>query len=86
MAFQQKDNTGTLFKNDYKKTENHPDYRGKCMVNGVEMEMAAWIKEGKSGKFMSFAFSEPYQKDDAVVQPAQSQPPEFDDDLSDVPF
>ena len=59
---EQKDNSGVLFKNDYKDADNKPDYKGKCKVNGVEMEMSAWIKQGQNGKFMSFAFSEPYVK------------------------
>jgi hypothetical protein len=29
-----------IFKNNYKKTESHPDYKGKCIVNGKEMEIA----------------------------------------------
>ena len=58
-TFEQKDNSGTLFKNDRKESPNQPDYTGNCLVNGKAMRMAAWIKEGKNGKFMSFSFSEP---------------------------
>ena len=61
MASEQRDNTGALFRN-----EKHVDggkmplYTGKCMVNGQEMRMAAWLKEMRSGqKFMSIQFSEP---------------------------
>ena len=72
----QKDNSGVLFKNDYKQPgDSKPDYKGRCMVNGTEMEMAAWIKEGAKGRFMSFAFSEPY------VKPEQAKP-DFDDDIA----
>ena len=60
---EQRDNSGVLFKNDRKEKENQPDYRGKCMVNGMPMDISAWIKQGQSGKFMSFAFSEPYPQD-----------------------
>lgn len=66
MSFEQRDQSGVLFRNDRKANDRAPDYKGKCKVNGVDMEMAAWLKEGKNGKFMSFAFSEPYEK------PAQS--------------
>lgn len=59
MPYEQRDNSGSLFKNDRKETSNHPDYTGKCMVNGKMMRMAAWMKESGSGtKYMSFAFSE----------------------------
>ncbi len=61
---EQKDNSGALFKNKYKRQENHPDYRGPCTVNGVEMEMSAWLRESKDGgKYMSIAFQPPYKKD-----------------------
>ena len=53
-------NTGAIFKNTNKRMDNHPDYKGKVNVNGKEMEVALWIKEGKAGKFFSASFSEPY--------------------------
>ena len=56
-------NRGVLFKNEYKKEGGkQPDYKGKINVDGVDKELAAWIKEGKSGKFMSLSVSEPYVK------------------------
>jgi len=53
-------NTGAIFKNTNKKADNHPDYKGKVNVNGKEMEVALWVKQGKAGSFFSAAFSEPY--------------------------
>ena len=56
-------NTGAIFKNDNKKADNHPDYKGKVNVNGKEMEIALWMKTSAKGvKFMSVSFSEPYIK------------------------
>lgn len=46
-------NTGVLFKNDKGDNEKRPDYKGKIDIAGKEYELAAWIKEGKSGKFLS---------------------------------
>lgn len=63
--YQQKDNSGTLFTNDYKKAENHPDFKGKCKVNGKDMEFAAWKREGTRGEYLSISFSEPYKKNNA---------------------
>ena len=48
-----KTNTGAIFKNTNKKADNHPDYKGKVNVNGKEMEVALWLKEGKAGKYFS---------------------------------
>jgi uncharacterized protein (DUF736 family) len=60
-----KNNSGAIFKNDNKKSENHPDYKGKVNVNGKDMEVALWLKESSKGtKYFSASFSEPYIKTD----------------------
>jgi uncharacterized protein (DUF736 family) len=49
-----RNNTGAIFKNDNKKADNHPDYKGKVNVNGKDMEVALWLKTSAKGvKFMS---------------------------------
>ena len=53
---------GVLFKNDRKENDRQPDYKGSCQVGNVEYWMSAWIKDGRNGKFMSFAFT-PKQED-----------------------
>ena len=64
MAFEQKPGTGTLFKTD-KKSDKHPDYRGKILdQNGKEWALAAWVKEGKKGNFLSLKMDEPRAKTD----------------------
>ena len=59
-----RDNSGVLFKNDKKDNERAPEYKGNIMVDGNEYWISAWIKEGKSGKFMGLA-----------VSPRDAQPP-----------
>lgn len=83
MERQARDNSGVLFKNDKKESEKHPDYKGSMIVNGTDYWLSAWIKEGKSGKFMGLALS---PKDDQP--PAKSTPrPSKQDDLDgDIPF
>lgn len=64
MAYEDRDNSGVLFKNDKGGNDRRPDYRGKAMVNGRKVEISAWIKEGNKGKFMSLSFSEPRDRND----------------------
>jgi hypothetical protein len=56
--YQLKEGQGSLFKNDRKQTPQQPDYAGTVMVNGKEMRIAAWVKEGKTGKFFSMQLSD----------------------------
>ena len=88
MAYEQRDNSGSLFKNDRKEKENHPDYKGACMVGGVEMWMSAWLKTGANGtKFMSFSFQPKDQQQPATQQPPAPQAPHIEPMLDDsLPF
>jgi len=80
-------NTGAIFKNENKKAENHPDYKGKVNVNGKEMEVALWLKTSAKGlKFFSASFSEPYIKIEPQIQNNEPQIKEYGDANDDLPF
>ena len=87
-----RNNTGAIFKNDNKKADNHPDYKGKVNVNGKEMEVALWMKTSAKGvKFMSASFSEPFVKSETqntqingTLKQAIIHESNFDND--DLPF
>lgn len=71
MAYEQNNNTGSLFKNDRKQNERHPDYTGSAFINGKSMRISAWVKTAKSGaKYMSLAFDEPQQVQQSAPAPA----------------
>ncbi len=74
MAYEPRDNSGVLFKNDRKTKETQPDYKGNVLVNGIEMDIAAWIKEGKKGKFMSLSFQEKRQPQGDSMGEYQGEP------------
>lgn len=62
-------NSGVLFKNE-SENEKAPNYKGKINVNGVEYQLAAWIRTAKSGnKFMSLKVSEMNENGSAKPQP-----------------
>lgn len=94
MAYETKDNTGSLFRNNRKEKDTHPDYNGSVRIEGRDMWIAAWLKESKDGtKYFSLAFK---RKDGTGDRPAPAQEQEFkaavkrnfpDADLSDeIPF
>ena len=86
MAYEQRDMSGTLGRNDRKSQPNHPDHRGKCIIDGVEYWISAWIKQGPSGKFFSLAFQPKEYRSFETAKVPQRQPefPDHNDD--DIPF
>lgn len=61
-------NGGAIFKNANKKAEAHPDYKGTINVDGVEKEIALWIKQSSKGtNYFSVSISKPYQKTEVTI-------------------
>jgi hypothetical protein len=51
-------NRGSIWKNDKKDKDTHPDFTGSLNVNGVEFWVSAWKrKEGAAAKAPSLSFS-----------------------------
>lgn len=82
---EKRDNSGALFKNDYKEKDLHPDYKGKALINGIELEIGAWIKKDKNGKnFFSLSFNSKYEKAEIKIT---KQTKQVDlDDTDEIPF
>lgn len=60
-------NRGALFKNNERASDNHPDYRGRINVDGVEYWLSAWLRTSKAGdKYMSLSVQ---PKDTAQAAP-----------------
>lgn len=55
MAFEQRDNSGVLFRNERKEKAAHPDWSGSIMVDGKEYWLSCWEKNGQKGSFFSLA-------------------------------
>ncbi len=56
MAYEQRDNSGSVFVNDRKEKDTHPDRTGTALIDGKEYWISAWVKEGKRGRYFSMSF------------------------------
>ncbi|WP_375413059.1 hypothetical protein [uncultured Bradyrhizobium sp.] len=59
-------NRGAIWKNDDKREDNHPDFKGSLNVNGVDYWVSAWKrKDGASANAPALSFT---------VKPKEEQP------------
>lgn len=78
MAFEQKDGQGSLWKNDRKEKDTHPDLTGQIMVEGKMYWISGWAKVHESrGKWLSLSVK---PKDQPTAQPS-AKPADGDDSL-----
>ena len=71
------ENRGSIWKNDTKTTENHPDFKGSLNVNGVDYWVSAWKrKEGANPKApaMSFTVKPKEEQQQSITQRATPKP------------
>lgn len=93
MAYEQKDNSGSLFKNDRREKDSHPHTKGSALIDGVEYWISGWTNEARDGsKYQSLKFE---RKDkgrsrssgDRAPDDSRGAPQGYEDDLdSDIPF
>jgi hypothetical protein len=81
MEREARNNSGVLFKSDKRDNERAPHYKGNITVDGKDYWLSAWIKDGKSGKFMGLAVS-PKEAQPTPVKASNS----VADMDNDVPF
>ena len=80
MAFEQRDNSGSLFANSKRTEEKHPQATGSATIGGVEYWVSAWTKTTKDGKkWQSLAFK-------PKEEPKEAPKGHFDDMEDDLPF
>ena len=87
MAYEMKDNTGSLFKNDRREKDTHANARGSAMIDGVEYWVDAWTNTTNAGdKYQSLKFKRKDAKPTAAADGygrTQHAPADLADD---VPF
>lgn len=95
MAYEMKPNKGSLFKNDRKEKETHPDLKGKVMLpNGEVRWVSAWKKKTAAGDtWLSFEIGDMVQQaggsnygSQPVSAHSQAKANAFVADDSDIPF
>ncbi len=82
MAYEIADNTGSIFANDRKEAESHPDGKGSAKIAGVEYWVNSWnnvTKDGKQYRKMTFQVKEP--KADQGPAPVATKAVEMDDEI-----
>ena len=79
MAYEIRELSGSLFKNEKKTEDKHPQMQGSCLIDGVEYWISAWTKESEKGRWQSLAFK---RKDSRPVdKPAPASIEQMDDDI-----
>lgn len=73
MAYEIKNNTGSLFKNDRRQNDNAPLYQGNAMVDGKMKRISAWVRTSQKGtSYMSLSIED---VQGAYPQPQQPSAP-----------
>ena len=86
-----KDNQGTLNKNDDKRNDKDRDYWGSAVIDGVEYWISGYLRQGTSKKtgqpyrFQNLTFKRKQQEDDHRQQHAHDERRMSHDD-EDIPF
>ena len=77
--FETRDGSGSLFKNDRKEKDSHPDYKGRIKVDGTEYWLSAWKKTAATSgaTYLSLAIQPMEYQESAPTKGA----PADDDDL-----
>lgn len=81
MAYEQKENSGSLFKNDKREKDSHPHAKGSALIDGVEYWVSAWTKDGSKGKFQSLSFQRKEPRQEPAKQQANHGARELDDGI-----
>jgi hypothetical protein len=82
MAFEHKEDTGSIFKNQKKEKDSHPNMTGSARIGGVEYWVSAWTNESEKGRWQSLSFQ---RKDSKIKTPAADKKVRKDAD-DDIPF
>jgi len=83
MAYEKRDMSGTLFKNDKREKDSQPNATGTAIIDGVEYFISAWTKDGAKGKFQSLSFKRKDQRAEEIRNTSRVDRRHDDDDSMD---
>lgn len=85
MSYEQKPGQGSVFKNDRKESDTHPDYKGDatCPCCQSKLWLDMWVKkpEGKKPYLSVSMKAKDAAKATAQSKPAPKPAADFDDDI-----
>ena len=81
-------NRGAVWKNENKKSENHPDFSGSINIEGREFWLSGWRKKSDASDRAPLVSFSVRPKDDNPSQSYQQSAPQKaqDDFEDDIPF
>ena len=80
MAYEIRPNSGSLFRNDKRETENHANATGTVNIDGVEYWISAWTKTKENGeKWQSLSFKRKEPRAGSTMRPEVRHNADFDD-------
>ena len=69
--YQHKQNRGSIFDNDHKTTEKHPDFTGSANINGIVYWVSGWAEMSNGKRKLSLSFK---QQEERPQQSAPERP------------
>jgi hypothetical protein len=80
MAYETKELTGNIFKNNDRSADNHPNGKGEVKIAGVVYEVAAWTKKDKNGDGYQFLVFKPKGERGTRTAAPKTREPGMDDE------
>jgi hypothetical protein len=77
-------NRGSIWKNEDRKSETHPQFKGSAEVNGVEYWVSGWLRKADANPKapdMSFSFQAKEQQSQVAPPAGPDIGDSFDDDI-----
>lgn len=85
MAYETKDFTGSLFANERREKDSHPNAKGTAVIDGKEYWVDAWTNTSAGGKkYQSLKFK--LKEQQAAPQTGAGFTPPVDDLDDEIPF